>query len=188
VRDIELTSEQVGRIKGRSATGSRRGIPVDTQWRRREQIQRIRAEAEDFGLNHLGDPFFVAGVVMYWAEGSKSRNFVDLTNTDPAALRLFIEWARRFLDTAIEFELGLHLHAGNDESAARTYWRDELGLPDVAFGKTYFKPHGTGHRKNQLPHGVCRVRTRKAADNWNTVMVWIDLVAQNLGVLRDPHC
>lgn len=188
VRDVELTPDQVINIAARTASGSRRGIPVDTQWKRREQIKAIRAEAEQFAIDHLSDPFFVAGVVMYWAEGSKSRNFVDLTNTDAAALRLFITWARCFLDPAIEFELGLHLHDGNDEKTARAYWRRELGLPNTPYGKTYVKPPGTGHRKNQLPQGVCRVRTRKAADNWNRVMVWIDVVARSFGVIPDPRC
>jgi len=41
----------------------------------------------------------------------------------------------------------LHLHEDNDEAAAISYWRDETGLPNANFYKTFIKPKGTGHRK-----------------------------------------
>ena len=183
-----LTDTQVEAIKARTGAGSRRGIPVDTQAHRRAEIAQIRNGARRYALWHLEDAAFVAGVVLYWGEGSKTRNFVDLTNSDPAALRLFVTWCRMHLDPDIEFTLSLNLHEGNDEQLAMRYWRDELHLPDVRFGKSFIKPRGTGHRKNRLPHGVCRVRTHRAADNWNRVMTWIDVVRDHLGVVGDTRC
>jgi hypothetical protein len=85
------------------------------------------------------------------------------------------------MDPAAEFNLGLHLHEGNDEPAAKQYWSNALNLDSPHFGKTYIKPVGTGHRKNQLPHGVCRVRMLRASDYWHRVMVWIDVVAESFG-------
>ena len=188
LREVTLTPHQIEQIRLRTSASTRRGIPVNTQWRRHRDIEHVRSGARTFAIEHLHDPFFVAGVVLYWGEGSKTRNFVDLANADPAALRLFIAWSRRYLDPAIEFELGLHLHEGNDEAAAMAFWREALVLPDAPFGKTFTKPTGTGHRKNHLPHGVCRVRTRRAADNWNRVMVWIAVIAESLEALQEPTC
>ena len=173
LRDVRLTDSQVAAIRARS---NRRGVPVDTQWRRRLEIEALRAEAHAVAVEHIDDPFFIAGTVMYWAEGAKSRNYVDLANSDPKALRLFVLWAQRYLGVE-DFQLSLHLHAGNDENAAKDYWRSALGLPTAPFGKTYIKPTKPGHRNNRLLHGVCRVRTRRAADNWHRVMVFIDVVA-----------
>ena len=180
---VQLSPEDVAAIRSRTGPGSRRGIPVDTQWRRREDITHIRAEARRFAASHLDNSAFVAGVVLYWGEGSKSRNYIDLVNSDPRALRLFTAWIRRFLDPNPEFVLALHLHAGNDEAAAIQYWREQLEMPDVAFTKTFIKPPGTGHRKNHLPHGVCRVRLRRASDSWHRVMEWIDVVAEDLNAV-----
>jgi hypothetical protein len=129
----------------------------------------------------MADASFVAGVVLYWAEGSKTRNDLMVANTDPAALRLFIKWTRTYLDRNAEFVLSLHLHEGNDEPAAKEYWRSATGLLSTRFTKSYLKPTGTGHRKNHLPHGVCRVRVCRAADHWNRVMEWIDVVRDHLG-------
>ena len=184
----QLSPAAVAAIRQRTDPSTRRGIPVDTQWRRREQIRSIRSEARAFAAEHLADPLFVAGVTMSWGEGSKTRNYVDLTNSDPAALRLFIRWVREYLHPDTEFQLGLHLHNMNSEADAKQYWRTELELPNASFGKTYLKPAGTGHRKNHLQHGVCRARTRRAADNWHRVMMWIEVVSTQFGVIPKADC
>ncbi|MEN8114767.1 MAG: hypothetical protein ABFS21_10310 [Actinomycetota bacterium] len=182
-RGIDLTADQIVAIYQRSSPGSRSGIPVDTQWRRRQEIEEIRRTATAFAEEHLDDSRFVAGVVLYWGEGAKTRNRCSLTNADPAALRMFIAWVRTYLDPSAEFTLSIHLHEGNNETTARSYWRRETALPDASFTKTYIKPRGTGHRKNHLPHGICRVRVRNPADHWNRIEAWIAVVREYFGPL-----
>lgn len=177
-RDIVLTEAQARAITER--TGSRAGIPVDTNWRRRQEIEQIRKRAAAEAETLTADPAWVAGVVLYWAEGSKTRNHLGVSNSDPVAHRLFIDWVRRFLNESAEFTLQLHLHEGNDEAAAKSYWRTALELPDAGFHRTFIKPKGTGHRKNHLPHGVCRVTVRRAADDWNRAMAWIAYLREAL--------
>jgi len=183
-RNIHLTPEQVEAIRERSGSGSRAGIPVDTQHRRRSELAAIRIEAHSFAERHLDDAFFVAGVALYWGEGAKTVNRFSLTNADPGVLRTFVAWVRSYVDPDAEFVLSLHLHEGNDEMAAQRYWRTETGLPHSQFTKTYIKPRGSGHRKNHLAHGICRVRIRNPSDPWNRVMMWIDVVASRFGPLR----
>lgn len=178
-RSVELSERQVEEIRARMP--SQKGVPKDSQWKRRIEIQRIREEATRFANEHRTDSLFVAGVVLYWAEGSKWRNDFAVANTDPAALRLFVSWVRVYLDRRAAFRLSLHLHDGNNEGLAKSYWRSELGLPEAEFTKTYIKPRGTGHRKNRLPAGVCRVRVLRCADHWNRVMAWIEVVGAHLG-------
>jgi len=187
-QEITLTETQIQAIRARTGPDTQRGIPKDTQWRRRIEIERIRAEARAFAESHLDDARFVAGVVLYWGEGSKTRNALDLSNADPAALRTFVKWVRDYLDANAEFVLSLHLHEGNDEAAARRYWTQAVGLPNARFTKTFTKPAGTGHRKNHLKYGVCRVRALRPSDHWNRVMMWIDVVAADLGPVDEPHC
>ena len=119
-------------------------------------------------------PLFAAGVALYWAEGAKTLPRLELANTDPALLLLYVEWVRRYLDSRAEFRLSLHLHEGNDEQEAKRYWQRELRLPSARFTKTYIKRGGTGHRKNRLSHGVCRVRVCRSADLWHKTMAWIE--------------
>ncbi|HEY7704596.1 MAG TPA: hypothetical protein VID03_07175 [Acidimicrobiia bacterium] len=179
-KDIRLTEEQIAAIKERRPAGVRSGIPVDTQRKRREQIERIRADAKAEVADLLLSPLWLAGVVLYWSEGSKTRPRLELTNSDDRALRLFIEWARSFHDPFAEFTLALHLHEGNDEPAARDWWAQTLRFPNPHFYPTFIKPAGTGHRKNRLPQGVCRVAMRKSANAFHRTMAWIDRCAEKL--------
>jgi hypothetical protein len=174
-RDIRLTDEQVAALKVR--TGSLRSIPRDTQAHRHAEIEAIKMEARAFARSHIDDAFFVGGTVMYWAEGAKTGVEMSMANSDPRALRLFIRWVRAYHDSEAVFVLRLHLHAGNDDPAARRFWTQALGLRDPDFYRSFIKPKGTGHRKNHLPHGVCMVRMRRGADAHHATMAWIDTIA-----------
>jgi hypothetical protein len=185
-RDVKLSEEQYVAMRERTL-GSRIGIPVDTQWKRRHEIDVIRTRARLEVPHLVKDPFWVAGTVLYWAEGAKTRNKLRLANTDPEALRLFIEWVRAFLDHNAMFSMQLHLHEGNDEPAARHYWRIETGLMEANFYRTFIKPSGTGHRKNHLAHGVCTVSVRRCSDDWQRVMAWVSILGRELGVYEPSN-
>ena len=181
---VRLTEEQIEAIKSRRAP--KPGIPRDTNRKRRKQIRELRETARAQGTELMTDPFWIAGLVLYWAEGAKTRNRVSMANTDPRALRLFITWLRTYINPSAEFTLHLHLHEGNDEEAAKRFWRNETSLRSAKFIKTFIKPQGTGHRKNHLKHGVCTVRMKRPADAWNIIMEWIDLVAEQFDVSSTP--
>lgn len=179
-RDVRLTDEQVRAIRER--TGSREGIPRDTNRKRRIEISLVRIAALSQTPGLMTDPLWVAGAVLYWAEGAKTRNHLEMANVDPRALRLFIHWIRTYLDPDAVFSLQLHLHEGNDEGDARSYWRAETGLMTANFHKTFIKPKRTGHRKNHLRHGVCTVKMRRCSNAWQRTIVWIEVVADRLSL------
>jgi hypothetical protein len=180
-RDIRLSDEQVQAIKTR--TGSQVGVPRDTQRKRRAEIDRIRSDARAEVPTLVADPFWVAGTMLYWGEGSKTSNGLALANADPRGCRLFIRWTRQYHDPAARFVLKLNLHADNDEPAARRFWAAETGLgANAEFYKTFIKPDGTGHRKNHLAYGVCQVRLRRGTDAFHRTMAWIDAVAAHLSL------
>ncbi len=97
-------------------------------------------------------------------------------------------WCRDFHAADAEFVLALHLHEGNDEREALRHWRTALDLPEAAATKTYVKPAGTGHRKNHLPHGVCRVSMRRSTDAWERTMAWIGALPDALAVTGTRGC
>jgi len=183
-RDVRLSEEQYFAIRTR--TGSREGIPRDTNRRRRAEIAQVRDQARQRVSVLINDPLWVAGTILYWAEGAKTPGSLSMANSDPRALRLFVSWVRSYLREDAQFSLHLHLHEGNDEPAARAYWMDETGLADANFHRTFIKPAGTGHRKNHLEHGVCTVKVRRPSNPWNTVMEWIDALSEQFGIDARP--
>lgn len=100
-RDVKLSEEQVLAIQERNH-GSRLGIPVDTQWKRRLEVERIRREAKSRVFDLMRDPFWVAGTILYWAEGTKGPHQVAVANTDPRTHHLFIKWIRRYVSANAE--------------------------------------------------------------------------------------
>ena len=183
-KGIALAPEQARAIRER--TGSWKGVPRDTQRKRRAEIQRIRTEAEQQIPLLVREPLWLAGTVMYWAEGGKTQKTLQMTNSDPRVLRLFIKWIATYLVGDPLFVLQLHLHEGNDDHKAKNHWRSELGLPRVSFYKTYIKPRGTGYRKNHLHWGVCNVRLRRSTDAWIRTDGWIAALARLFGELPLP--
>jgi hypothetical protein len=182
-REVRLSDEQYAAVKERTY-GSRLGIPVDTNRKRREVVERIRAEARSLVPELMMDPLWVAGTILYWAEGAKTRNHLKMANADPRALRLFVSWVQTYLDPQAEFSLQLHLHEGNDDEAAKSHWRSETGLMTANFYRTFIKPAGTGHRKNHLAHGVCTIKVRRCADAWQRTMAWVEVIADDLGLTK----
>ena len=179
-REVRLSEEQHSAIRDR--TGSREGEPRDTNRKRRVEIANIREQARQRVPTLIDDPMWVAGTILYWAEGAKTPGSLSMANADPRALRLFVAWVRAYLRNDARFSLHLHLHEGNDEPAARAHWMNETGLADANFHRTFIKPAGTGHRKNHLEHGVCTVKVRRPSDPWNTVMEWIDALSEQFEI------
>ena len=174
-RDIELSEAQKQAILLR--TGSRRGVPMNTQRKRHEQIKQLRKEARTQALTLVEYTPWIAGVILYWAEGAKTNRRLEMAHTEPSALILYREWAREFHSPEAQFRASINLHADNDEPQARAWWATQLELDPIGdFTKSFIKPDGTGHRKDHLPHGTCRLTMRSSTDAWLRTLEWIDVV------------
>jgi hypothetical protein len=176
-REVKLTEEQLVAIKSRRPPFP--GIPRDTQRKRHREIHLIEAQARLEALHLQDDPFWAMGVALYWAEGTKASRRLELAHSEPEALRLFMSWARRFFRPDAIFGAAINLHFDNDEQAAKKYWSAQLRIDPARFTKTFIKPDGTGHRKNHLPSGVCRVTMKRSTDAFITTMSWIDFVRES---------
>jgi hypothetical protein len=70
-RDVELSEDQVEAIKERRAPQP--GIPRDTQRKRRREVALICAQAKLEAEHLVLDPFWTAGVALYWVRGRRRR-------------------------------------------------------------------------------------------------------------------
>jgi len=94
-RAVDLTEDQRAAIRERRAPLP--GLPRDTQRKRRQEIEWIRARARLAARHLASDPFWTMGVSMYWGEGSKASNRLAMANSDPAVLRMFMMWSAKYL-------------------------------------------------------------------------------------------
>jgi hypothetical protein len=179
-RDVKLDDEQIDAMKERRPS-TKQGTPRNTQRKRHREVDLIEAQATLEAEHLVQDPFWVAGVSMYWGEGSKTQRRLSMANADPAALRMFKHWSTRYLPPDLGWRAKLNLHASNDEVAARLWWAEQIDVDIEDFTKSYIKPNGTGHRKNHLPFGVCTLHKRRSADAYFTTMAWIKFLQTHYG-------
>jgi len=132
VRDIELTEEQRLALKrhypgypGQHA-GSR-AVAAKYRELRRQYQEEGRAKARE------GDPLHLAGCMLYWAEGAKSRNTLTFINSDADMLSFFVKFVRRSLRVQDEdFAISVICYTGNGPTLEEIedYWLNLLELPD----------------------------------------------------------
>lgn len=105
---------------------------------------------------------FIAGLVLYLAEGAKYNKYqVVLTNTDPRPLKFFISWLREFFGVNKErLYAQLHLYENMDIAREQTYWEKKLGFKDFQFNRNQIRKlrFGSFTYKNSVRHGTCQVR------------------------------
>jgi len=60
--------------------------------------------------------FFVAGIMLYWAEGSKGGKDVRVSNSDQIFVQFMMRWFRECCHIPEDhFRASLHYHEGQDE-------------------------------------------------------------------------
>lgn len=162
IRDIKISSAQQQRNKSRA--GKVRG---DT-WRDLNRVRRAVYQVEGRRRARLKDPMHLAGCMLYWAEGSKGRNSVVLTNSDPHLLRFFRQFLRKSLgvvDGDLSIRLNVYLGNGLALAAIEDYWLGLLELPRTALRKdsiNHFPTSSSGRKTNALPYGVCTIRVSRS--------------------------
>jgi hypothetical protein len=150
VRDVPFTPSK------RRWGPQRRPNPASI--RKQEEIERCNRE----GLERIGtlsdDAFFAAGVALYAGEGAKTDGSVRFANSDPAMMRLFMDWLRRYFDIdESRLRMRVYLHEGLDIDAAERHWSNVAAIPRNQFGKPYRAAADATIRRNKHEFGCAYV-------------------------------
>lgn len=104
---------------------------------------------------------FIAGLFLYWGEGSKTMPAtIAVTNTDPAVLQFFVVWLKSLGVNIKDCKANLHLYSDMEVDKAIGYWSKILGLPKSCFKKPYIKKSKLSGLTygNGFGHGTCMLR------------------------------
>ncbi len=102
----------------------------------------------------------IAGLMLYWAEGAKHRTRVDLANTDPKLVLIFLRFLREICGVAESRLRGsLFVYEGQDAGEIRNYWSRLTRIPEAQFTKPYVSRfRATRVRQRILTYGVVHIR------------------------------
>lgn len=103
---------------------------------------------------------FIAGLFLYWGEGSKTfKCETALSNTDPAVLKFFIKWMDLLGIPKDKLRVKLQLYSDMDIEEETFYWSKKLGMSIGSFKKPYIKKSKFSKitYKKDFSHGTCVV-------------------------------
>jgi len=107
------------------------------------------------------ETFFIAGLMLYLAEGGK-RDYarIAFTNTDPMIIKFFFNWLIEFLRIPKEkIKVGLHLYENMDIEKEKEFWKNELGIEEDQFYKPSIRKlkKASFSYRESFRHGTCAI-------------------------------
>ena len=151
----------------------------------RRRTERIEAARHELGGISRRD-LVVAGVALYWAEGSKAKPWrpsdrqVKFINSDVDVIKAFLSWLDAMGVTLTDRVYCLSIHETADVRAQELWWSQQLSIPLEQFRAPWLKKHKpTTVRRNvgDTYHGCLVVRVRRSVWLYDRIEgIWRGLV------------
>lgn len=163
VRDIVLTFEQIERLNKNQVPTQFDRYRIGKINRERARMKRRRYQQEGRVLLKKSDEMFIAGIMLFWAEGNKCKNSVVFSNSEPAMMSFFIKFLRRYFNIDEKrLRFSFQWYSNNDitKEDVADYWSKLLDISKSQMNKCYidYRPvKNMGKKKGKCPFGVCRL-------------------------------
>lgn len=182
VRDIVLSQDQKDKLWEKNPVSmhslesrERANKASYETWKAR----RIESQRKGKARVKMQDVSFIAGCMLYWAEGSKKVNSAILTNMDVAMMRVFVSFMRTsFGIKNEEFRMTIRCYSKGEMSVEdiENFWMKSLELPESCLCRTevdHDKRPSSG-KVIKSPYGICRIEVHQT-----------DVVQQIYGAIQE---
>jgi len=190
LRSVGLAKAQRHRLTEKKlAAGRRRAAKLHAE--RLERVRRITMDAEEEARLRFrrGDWLWLTGTILYWAEGSKTKEWstssmVIFTNMDPRMILTMREWLIHSCgvnESTIHYAVQIHERA--DIQAAVGFWAELLGLPSASL-RVHLKRHNPSPRRKNVGseyHGTMRMGVRQSTALNYRIAGWVLALAGAAG-------
>jgi transposase-like protein len=157
VKDIELTKTQKQKLK---ATMLNAGTKASAKMYREKRISCQKAGFSEIRENNL----HLAGCMLYWGEGSKGKNSVVFTNSDPHMMNIFLRFLKECYGTNDEnISVTCHSHVLSTKKLyeVEAYWLKVLNLPAECLRKGFVETRIPKRKSVKYPYGICTLTVNK---------------------------
>ena len=180
LKHIRLSPKHRARLYTKQIQILSRGTPSQVERRKREIALIIRDAGEEISLPLSFETNRFLGAALYWAEGSKTKNF-SITNSDPVLIAFMIRWFKRMFDVSPSvLKAHLNIYSQQNETEVKQLWSEITGIPIENFGKSFIKPANKGFKKNNLYYGTIKIYVPKGTDMRHKTLAWIQVALQDL--------
>lgn len=168
-----------GRTRAERRETSRRA------WEPRLRDAEVRRQQTKLAAAHEMRPvlqrdLFVAGLVAYWAEGTKDKDYrrqerLVFTNSDPLMVRLFCDWLDLLQVEPERRRYRVSIHETADAAAAERHWAEVLHPAEPVFQSATIKRHDPATNRLRTGddyHGCLVVGVTQSADLYRREEGW----------------
>ena len=183
LKNLDLSDKQMERLRELSKEKSDKGRAKAVLVNREKKLSRVSETTKEATMEfekYKDNPFFLIGLSLYWAEGSKKNtNNYSFINSDPDMVRFMFLWTQKFLclDKSL-YRIRLFIHLPYREENLEYYWSKILDMEEKLFQKTIYKPTPHILKKNPSYKGCLRFYMN-GVRYLRKVMVWQDLLVKN---------
>ena len=193
LRSVALAKKQKQRLTEKKLSAMQRGWEKRRK-QRLETVLAIRQQADREIENISTKELLLMGTMLYWAEGSKSKEHnisqgVVFSNSDAFMVKLFLKWlmdAIKINPERITFEVYIHDSALERAILIKEHWAKMTGFSIAKFDKIYLKKDKVKtNRKNtgSSYNGVLRVKVKKSTNLNRKITGWIEAIIKQCGVV-----
>lgn len=189
-RDIQLTDKQVKKLHEQMVKGSYAGRLKGTlvqKERKQEKINYYLKKGKEDIINIKKRELFIAGLALYWAEGSNKNPGVRFHNSDPLIIKFIMKWFRDILKIPDErFLMYINInriHKVRLEEVIK-FWSDIACISVKQFRKPYLiKVKNKKVYENFSKHyGTLCVRVSRSTELFYQIKGWIKALGETRAV------
>jgi hypothetical protein len=145
VRDIILSVDQMENLKHRIIKGGELGRLKGCLKQKEGRLIRINEgikKGQATFKSLTSRELFIAGISLYWAEGTKKKRTVAFCNSDPKLVKFMLAWLKisfNIQPDQLKCFVGINQIHKLREKIVTKYWSDCTHIPLSNFTKTSFK-------------------------------------------------
>ena len=159
LQKVMLTGEQEKTLLENMDRRSKVGVAkaaASNMARRRDREESALRKAKVIYEQYKNDPVFIAGVSLYWAEGTKRSSQFGFMNSDPEMIVFMVFWVEKYLGISRQnIHIRVNTHAEFASEEYEQFWSQKTGIPLVQFKKTIYKPNRHGAYKKNPTYKGC---------------------------------
>jgi transposase-like protein len=181
LRDVEIEDHTI--IEGRTLAARRKTAQIKTR-QHQLRVEQVNETAKQEIANLFTDgltqrELFLAGLMLYWGEGGKTRNIVSLTNSDPQVIQVYLRWLRECLSITDDcLRANIHCYPDTDIENAQQFWSEVTKIPLNQFYKTQIdtRTEKSVSKQGKLIYGTIHISVtgQGTSDLHRTILSWIE--------------
>lgn len=177
LRGIGLSKKQNQRLTSRKREAQTKACEACRNIRTEKQTTIINLAKSEI-KNISQKEFWIAGALLYWAEGAKQNEHnisqrVSFSNSDPKMILLFDKWLKKFCDITPENIIySIYIHETANTEKAREFWE---GILKTKINRLYLKKHNpkTNRKYFKDYNGLIQLDVRRSTDLNRKIKGWI---------------